>query len=172
MDQVQERFEEFVIRDFADWHNAEHGTAYQYTGRPDAERPDGILRDNGLGEIPVEVGGGYYDARDAKMVWAPARGRSAPKNWRGRNPDEKLLAALTRVIAKKVELDYPPGTVLVLYVSPMVTTVADIERQLDELVIPDDHPFEAIYLAGHYPVSSADLGRAGYHVLRLDEPPK
>jgi len=164
MDQVQERFERAVGDDFVRWYNAVNGTAFTFSGRA-GEAPDLVYRD---GETPlhIEVSAAYYDDAEAALRWKNLRLRpDAPDRGSGINPDESLVAHINDVLAKKVAKAYGAACVLVLYVSPPVTTAEELEALLPRPMLPAGHSFEGVYLAGDFRVTRDSIG--GYRVWRL-----
>jgi hypothetical protein len=151
---IKQHHERAVIEKFAAWHNEQHGTDWRYVGRPDADRPDGILRDGGR-EFGVEVGNGYYDEREAELKWTCVRTNETKGMWSGVNSDEALADSLTLIIEKKKSKNYPQGTMLVMFVRPPITSISDMERVVPRIAVPGEHPFSAVFLIGDFPDSAS-----------------
>ena len=165
MDRVQEQHERAVGDAFVDWYNKLHGAAYQYYGRG-AEPPD-LVYTFGTAELLLEVTGSYYDADQATMVWQNARAiTDAPDFWICKNPDQKLVDNITMRLEKKSSKVYPSGCVLVVEVTPDVTTAEEFVDLMSAIHVPARNPFAGIYVGGFFQRSKS--GRAsGYFWWRL-----
>jgi len=73
MDSAQEKHKRRVGDILIEWYKQQHGTLFQFAGRP-GDAPDLSYRENR--KLGVEVVSAYYDDReDAKSQWLNARGR-------------------------------------------------------------------------------------------------
>src|ERR1044071_4473576 len=115
MDSEQERHERCVGEQLIEWYNRQHGTSFQFAGRP-GDAPDFIYSENR--KLGVEVVSAYYDDReDAKFHWLRARGRvDAPKEWEGKNFEQYLTDDITVKIADKCGKSYGIHCLLAVYV--------------------------------------------------------
>lgn len=163
MDATQEKHERAVGESFVGWYNAQNGTAFAYQGRP-SEAPDLRFTD-GDQELLLEIADSYYDKRDAELKWKNAREVSgAPKAWYGVNMDAALTEHINTVIADKCGKNYGPRCILIVNVSPNLTTAEELEPLLKILKVPA-HAFQAIYVTGGFPQSSQSAG--GYRCWKI-----
>jgi hypothetical protein len=154
---VRELFDEIQVRFFGDklaeWLNERDSSNWQFAGRA-GEAPALIYRNSGR-ELKLEMVGAYYDAEYARMLWSGARGVPGAKAIElTMEPDEKLVAAVDCQIAKKCGMAYGGGCALLVTVRPYLTTARAMELLLRRISIPERSPFDAIYLAGEFPMSS------------------
>jgi len=118
------------------------------------EAPD-LIYSNGDSQICVEIVSCYYDANDAKTQWQIARNLpNAPTGWSGVNFDETLVANINAKICDKCAKDYGPNCILIVYISPKLTTFKEMEALLPRIEISSKHRFSGIYLVGDFGVSS------------------
>lgn len=166
MDEIQERNERAIGDDFIEWWNSTHGTDYRFAGRPD-RAPDLTYKD-AAATIYLEVAMGYYDGADAKFKWLRARSRpDAPTSWSGTNPTDNLVENINRVLADKCSKAYGTNCVLVVHVAPGVTEAERLEGKLGDIVMSQQTPFSAVYLTGHFGMSTRSAG--GFRCWRIDK---
>ena len=166
VDEIQERNERAIGDDFMEWWNSTHGTDYHFAGRPD-RAPDLTYKDADA-TIHLEVAMSYYDDADATFKWLNARGRpDAPASWSGTNMTDNLVENINRVLADKCKKAYGPNCVLVVNVAPAVTEAERLEGRLGEIVSPSQTTFSAIYLTGHFGMSTRSVG--GFRCWRIDK---
>jgi hypothetical protein len=150
VDPIQEKHELWVGDQVIQRYNADHGTSFQFHGRPGVA-PDLEYRE-GNRSLGVEVATAYYDIEDAKFKWLEARKRpDAPRQWCGENFDENLVENINSELVDKCAKSYGPTCVLGVYVFPMLTRAWEMESRLEDIRVPDTNPFDAIYLCGEFP---------------------
>jgi hypothetical protein len=166
VDAIQLQHEKAVGDEFISWLNAQRNWQFVFSERG-GEAPD-LIYSEGWRKLRIEVVGAYYDAAHAKLLWGNARELpNAPHSWSGCDFDEALIKDIERQIHKKCLLAYGSGCVLLVSVRPPVTVHEEVTELLDTLLMPDRVPFEGIFLAGTFPVSSRSHG--GYHVWALKD---
>ena len=153
MDDIQEQHERAVGNAFIAASNQQQGSQYVFDRRGN-EAPDLVYCD-GDSQIYLEIVGCYYDTNDAKFKWQIARNLpNAPTGWSGVNFDEALVANINAKIRHKCAKDYGPNCMLIVYISPNLTTFKEMEALLPRIEIPSKHRFAGIYLVGDFGVSS------------------
>ncbi len=165
MDCIQDQHERAVGGKFVKWYNALKGTAFGFAGRA-GEAPDLIYRD-GQRELRMEITDCYYDADDAKVKWQNAREvRNAPTAWSGVNADAALRDCVQDAIQRKCEKCYGPDCILVVNVSPAVTTAEEMGGLLRDIRLPSSHCFNGVFVTGDFGVSS-NGSEGGYRAWEL-----
>lgn len=165
MDETQRQHEQAVGDAFIQVYNRLKRCRYTFAGRA-GEAPDLVYRDDGP-EIRLEIVDCYYDTDDAKVKWQNARDvYDAPTEWSGVNPDDALLDSINAALRGKCAKDYGPNCLLIVNVSPGVTTAEEMGALLENVAIPGDPRFAGIYLTGMFGFSS-DGSMGGYRVWEL-----
>lgn len=166
MDAIQLQHERAVGEQFVEWLNKRDGSRFSFSHR-EKEAPDLVYSD-GNHILRLEVVGAYYDPAHARWLWASARKLpNAPVSWSGVNFDRALLHDIERQIQKKCNLSYGSNCVLLVSVSPPLTSAKDTDELLSDIVLPDRIPFDGIFLTGEFPTSSHSKG--GYYVWPLKD---
>jgi hypothetical protein len=161
MDAVQLQHERAVGDQLIEWLNNRDGTSYTFLRR-EGEAPDLVYADRGR-LLRVEVVGAYYDSDHARLLWGHAREvPDTPNSWSGVDFDEALLRDIERQIHKKCKLSYGPNCVLLVTVRPPMTVWEEVEELLYLLKLPERIPFDGVFLAGTFPMSTRSTG--GYRV--------
>lgn len=159
MQQVQTDFERGVADEFVAWYNARTGRNYRFMRRLDNPRPDVRYIDSSS-FIDFEVTSEYYNEHDARRKWGPRRGRKAAQP---RFEKLQLEERLSQILVKKCQKDYPPNTVLLMYVEANLHCSCEVKRLQNGIVVPGKNPFAGIYLVGHF----GECGRSSCRSLRL-----
>jgi hypothetical protein len=151
VDPIQEKHERWVGDQVIQRYNADHGTSFQFYGRPGVA-PDLEYRE-GNRSLGVEVVTAYYDdAEDAKFKWLTARKRpDAPGKWSGKNFEQYLVEDINARLVDKCAKSYGPNCVLAVCVLPRLTHAWEMESLLKDIRVPAINPFDAIYLCGEFP---------------------
>lgn len=164
MDALQEKFERTVGDAFVTWYNESTGQCYTYVRRP-IEAPD-LEYSDGSNLLRIEITSAYYDKFEAQFWWQHLRKLpDAPGGWGGKDMDEALIEDVSRRIEDKSRKAYGEHCSLVIYVHPAMTTKEEVDELLYLVSIPSEHPFDAIYLTGHFPISTRSWG--GYQCWKL-----
>ena len=164
MDDVQKQHERAIGDDFINWFNSQNESNFSFSSRGDPA-PDIIYKDKNR-ILKIEVVGSYYDENDAELKWKIARRRpDTPKRWAGVNFDEDLLRNINGAIEEKCSKSYGAKCILLVYISPPLTTDNEVEDMLPRVDIPKQVPFAAIYLTGIFGRSKNSTG--GYRVWPL-----
>lgn len=125
--------------------------------------PDAVCETNG-GRIGIEVSSAYYSDDEARNIWAMARGtpeRSSrylapgmdPREFARRLPvlhnfTDQLVTSLHSVIGDHCRKTYSLPTYLVVDVTHAALTTAEgASEVLDEIHVPAECPFAAVYVA-------------------------
>src|SRR5689334_19786800 len=136
MDAIQKKYERAVGDQFIAWFNCERGTAYEFVDRAGVA-PDLTYRDRDA-VLRLELTEAFYDAHDARMKWQQLRQHpNAPRFWAGVEPDEALARDIAARVSKKSINDYGANCLLVVTVDPTVTSIADLDRVLPTVKIPE-----------------------------------
>ena len=177
VDQTKIQHERAVGDRFIRTYNEIEGTGYVFSAHADdGEAPDLVYLDRGR-PLWVEVTSAYYDGDDARVQWGNARGdEDAPKEWSNhdgavlKNPDPEgqLIRNLNAKLADKCSKRYRQPCLLVIYVSPGITTGKEFDELAKGIVVPKKHAFEGIYVAGDFGTAGAPDSPEGYWVWRLD----
>lgn len=164
MDDVQKQHERAVGDKFIEWFNRQNGSSFSFSCRGD-RAPDLVYRDQRR-MLNIEIVDCYYDNNDAKLKWMNARHISnAPKGWTGVDFDEALLTDINRAVIEKCGKSYGSDCVLLINISPALTTAEEVEEMLPQIEIPKRATFNSIYLSGTFGISRTSVG--GYRVWRL-----
>jgi len=165
MDETQERFERTVGDAFVQWYNQITGAHFSFSARP-KEAPDLIYSD-GPSALLIEIGGAYPGKEEAAFWWQNLRKvQNAPQQVSGKDMDESLIADINRRIEEKCGKSYGSECLLVVYVHPAMTTAEEVQERLDQIKLPERNPFRAMFLTGHFPMSSSG-SVGGYRCWRL-----
>jgi len=153
MDCTQRAHEQAVGDRFVRWYNEQHHAAFVFVGRPDGA-PDLTYRDDHR-ELNLEITDCYYDADDATVKWMNARQqRNAPTEWTGMNFDASLIESVNSALRHKCTHRYGIDCLLVVNVSPALTTAEEMAELLHGITILKEHCWKGIYLAGTFGDSS------------------
>src|SRR5262245_11512581 len=147
MDRLQDTHEGAVALAFTAWYNKKHGARYRFAGRDgyDLVFIDGDLR------LIAQIASVTYDALNAQFRWmGRLAARDAEKFSRGTEFHRGLRNFINNGLSQKCGQSPKVKCVLILSVHPEVTTAAAMLQLLQEVEVPDNNPFEAIYLIGHY----------------------
>lgn len=168
MDPLQQQFEKAVGDEFFEWLNNRRKTSYSFSQRA-GEAPD-LVYAAGADELMVEITAGYYDGKHAEFLWKGTRGtKDAPTGWKGVNPDKSLAQSIADQVAKKCTKHYGGKSVLLINVSPGVTSAEELSELLAQQSFPTEMPFAGIYVVGRFPITSSSSG--GYRVIPIKELP-
>jgi hypothetical protein len=166
MDAIQLQHERSVGDQLIEWLNHGRGWHFVFDERG-GDAPDLVYRD-AKRKLRMEVVGAYYDAAHARLLWGNARDLpNAPTSWTGCNFDEALMKNIERHIHKKCSLSYGPGCVLLASIRPAMTVHEEVEELLQTIQMPERIPFDGVFLAGTFPISSRSRG--GYRVWALKD---
>jgi hypothetical protein len=164
MDKLQENFERTVGEAFVSWYNESTGRSFFYARRPD-EVPD-LEYSDGTDILRLEITTAYYDEVDARFWWQNLRKHpDAPTGWGGKDMDEALIEDVSRRINEKSKKTYGDHCTLIVYVHPAMTLKEEVDELLQTVSLPAQYEFEAIYLTGHFPMSTRSWG--GYQCWKL-----
>jgi hypothetical protein len=165
MDDVQKQHERAAGDKFISWYNNQTGSNFNFASRGDLG-PDLIYKDQSI-ILKIEIVDCYYDNNDAKVKWMNVRHiPNAPRGWGGVNFDYALLKDINRAIKDKcVNKSYGSDCIILVNISPSLTTANEIEDMLSLIEIPKGVPVDAIYLSGTFPISRNSIG--GYRVWQL-----
>jgi hypothetical protein len=153
MDDTQKQHERAVGDTFIPAFNKKHGTEYVFDQRGE-EVPDLVYR---YGNLPLglEIVSCYYDNDDASARWQIARNLpNAPSGWSGVDFNKALIANINTAIHEKCTKDYGANCLLVIYISPDITTFKTFQALIPGIVIPQSHTFSGIYLVGYFGVNN------------------
>lgn len=154
MDEIQERFERTVGDAFIQWYNRTTGAQFSFLRRP-KEAPD-LMYSDGSNALQIEIGGAYPGKEEAAFWWQNLRkAPNAPQQVAGKDMDEHLIADINRRVEEKCGKSYGAGCLLVVYVHPAMTTAEEVDEYLDQIKVPESNPFRAIFVTGHFPMSSS-----------------
>jgi hypothetical protein len=119
-------------------------------GDPNANQPDVVCPDAATG---VEVTAGYYDKTNhARNLWAAVRGKPFDRTGGAINPDSSLGQSLNSQLLRKCSdrsvkpYSTPTHLLLDATLAPL-TTADDAESVINEIKVPQRHPFVSICLA-------------------------
>jgi len=153
MDTIQKQHELAIGDAFITQFNQQQGTQYVFHRRGN-KAPDLVYRHGDL-KLQLEIVTCYYDTNDAKTKWQIARNLpNAPTGWSGVDFDQALVANINAKIHDKCAKDYGPNCMLIVYISPNLTTFKEMEALLPRIEIPSKHGFAGIYLVGNFGISS------------------
>ena len=165
MDIAQQTFERKVGDTFVDWLNCKRSAEFEFRGRAD-QAPDLVYSD-GTETITLEVTSAWYDSNDAKFWWQNLRGDpEAQTSWSGSEMDAALINDISTRIAGKCQNRYGALCILIVYVHPALTSKAEMDSLVAEILIPDPQPFAEIFLSGHFYMGSSTTNGA-YSVWKL-----
>ena len=157
---LKQKVERAIGDEFVSWLNRANCSQYQFE-HAGADPPDLIYRD-GNKTLPIEITTAYYDQKDASMLWGLARKdrtgpvkRSKPLD----EPDQRLIASISKRIEEKCLGTHEAGTVLVIDIYPAITRKDEFETLRHKIAIPGAIPFVAIYVTGWFPSGGAGRGR-------------
>src|SRR5262245_5182457 len=132
MDEPQDAHEIEVGLQFIASYNKEHGTNFTLVGRADPA-PDLVFRDGDC-ELKAEIASAYYDVAHAQFKWMAARrSPDAPRVWTGAMFEQGLIDFINDELKDKCSKDYGKNCVLVISVSPTVTTRAHMAKLLEDV---------------------------------------
>lgn len=124
----------------------------------DKNEPDMLYKFDSV-IVGIEVGTAYYDDSDAKQEWTLATGeRNLPKagyemREKGvmRNPDELICSRIQQIISEKSTKQYTGADDIWLCIQQRaaLSDFNSMRRCSEELVVPEKHPFQHIYLIEH-----------------------
>jgi hypothetical protein len=150
---------------FIEWYNKKNSTEFNYDRRG-ADPPD-LIYCSGNQELLLEITSSYYDEDNAAMLWQNARGvPSAADMWIGKSPDQTLIDHINGLLVKKCSKQYPEHCLLIVHIYPDPTDSNEMNVLIDQVKIPERHPFAEIYLAGLFPSSSSGSA-SGYYCGKL-----
>lgn len=158
MDKIQERHERAVGQEFIRWYNAQNGTAYAYHARG-GDPPDLVYRSCNQ-EMLLEITTAYYDDEHAKMTGQSVRRLpDRPESpFEALGADQKLIAFINLILAKKCKKTYPPGCLLVVSIYPDMTAPVDFLSLMPGIIVPMGHRFVEIYVGGLFPMTTGFPG--------------
>ena len=149
MEKRQERNDRTVGQEFVAWYNRKHGTRFNYKGRS-KQAPTLVFRDGDL-RLRVEVATVYYDAKDSQFKWrGNGHDPGAPRAWSRINFHTSLVTFINKGVREKCSAEYGTKCVLLIEVMPTLMTAHELRSLLKEVIIPENNPFEGIYMVGHF----------------------
>ena len=168
MDPLQQQFEKAIGDEFFEWLNARRKTSYSFSGRA-GEAPD-LVYASGTHELSVEITAAYYDGKHAEFLWKNWRGtKDAPAGWKGVNPNKSLAQAIANRVAEKCTKRYGGESILLVDVTPGVTSAEELSELLAQGSFPTEIPFAGVYVVGQFPIKSSSSG--GYRVIPIKDLP-
>jgi hypothetical protein len=174
MNNKQKEHERRVGDRFIDWLNKTTQFAFVFHEAPAPPDPD-LLYKWQENELPVEITDAYYDWTHGKFIGKLRRQEpDAAGLWDGVGDNDSALASeVAHRIIEKSKKPYPAGTILLIQISPGLTTFEALQALLHSESLEGIDAFAGVYVVGTFPAGDGRINgyqvfsAGGYHVITL-----